>query len=80
MTDFHKEVDPSILPKEYGGTMETAKMIDLWKKELKGKRERLLSYDNINLVSDQGIIRKRDKHHENEIMGLQGSFRKLEVD
>lgn len=77
---FHEEVDPKILPKEYGGKLDSGKMIELWKKELASKRDRLLSINDCNLLSDKGIIRRRDKVEENEVLGLQGSFRKLEVD
>lgn len=75
-----KHLSPEILPEEYGGVMSTSVMVELWKKELEAKRERLLSYDDMNLLSDQGIIKRKNRIVENEINGLQGSFRKLEVD
>lgn len=80
--ELHKGVDPKVLPKEYGGTMPMAEMIELWKKELALKRNRLLSYDKIRLLSDRGIIRRKNKPNANDgtIEGLPGSFRKLEVD
>lgn len=67
-----------MLPKEYGGIMPMSEMIKMWKEELEAKRERLLSYDSIKLLSDRGIIRRRNKniHVTDEV----GSFRKLEVD
>lgn len=76
--DLKDSVDPKILPKEYGGVMPMAEMIDLWKKELASKRDRLLSYDNIKLLSDRGIIKRRNKLLTDSMSS--GSFRKLEVD
>lgn len=59
-----------------------AEMIELWKQELAVKRNRLLSYDKMRLLSDRGIIRRKNKAVlENGIAdSLPGSFRKLEVD
>jgi len=72
-------LDPHVLPKEYGGTMPMQEMISLWKKEMLAKRERLLSYDAMNLLSDRSII-TRQKNPPGNIEELQGSFRKLEFD
>lgn len=56
-------------------------MIELWKQELAVNRDRLLSYDTMNLLSDKGIIRRRDKVEDLTGSGsLPGSFRKLELD
>nr|CAI5823391.1 unnamed protein product [Callosobruchus analis] len=48
-----KKVDRYCLPKELGGDMPAKEMIDLWKVELAAKRKRLLSFDCMNLLSDQ---------------------------
>lgn len=81
-SDLHKNVDPKLLPKEYGGEMPMSEMIALWKEELEAKRERLLSYDSIKLLSDRGIIRRRSKSviAADGASSVPGSFRKLEVD
>ncbi|XP_031356525.1 clavesin-2-like [Photinus pyralis] len=78
LADLHKVLDPPTLPSEYGGIMSTNEMIELWKEELINKRDRLLSYDRMNLLSDQGIIRRRTKI--NDADSLNGSFRRLHVD
>ncbi|GLV32188.1 Cellular retinaldehyde binding protein [Carabus blaptoides fortunei] len=76
-----KHVDRRVLPKEYGGDMPMKEMIELWKQELAVNRDRLLSYDTMNLLSDKGIIRRRDKAEDLTGSGsLPGSFRKLELD
>ena len=55
-------------------------MIDLWKKELAAKRDLLLSYDSMHLLSDRGILCRRNKSSQDDTGSLPGSFRKLEVD
>ncbi|XP_045463900.1 alpha-tocopherol transfer protein-like [Harmonia axyridis] len=78
-----ENVDKHCLPQEMGGVMPMSEMIKLWKEELKQKRNRLLSLEKIHLLSDQGIIsRKNIAEHMNnaESQGICGSFRKLEVD
>ncbi|KRT81087.1 CRAL-TRIO domain containing protein [Oryctes borbonicus] len=77
--EVHKNVDPKVLPKEYGGEMPISEMIALWKKELMEKRQRLLSFDRMQLISDKGITTRKNNTAEDEY-GIQGSFRKLEVD
>lgn len=42
-------VDKSIFPKEYGGTIPMAEMIEMFKKELAEKRQILLSHDKMNV-------------------------------
>lgn len=80
--DVLKNVDPQVLPKEYGGVMPIAEMVELWKQELAKKRDRLLSYDRMKLLSDRGIITRRNKLTgcSLEDGSVIGSFRKLEVD
>ncbi|KAL3275957.1 hypothetical protein HHI36_020691 [Cryptolaemus montrouzieri] len=77
------KVDKKCLPLEFGGVMPSAEMIQLWKKELSEKRDRLLSMTKMELLSDKGIIsRKTIEEHTNgfNMEGLTGCFRKLEVD
>lgn len=79
-SELHKNIDPKVLPKEYGGDMPVSEMVALWKMELAEKRDRLLSYDRIQLLSDKGIVRRSNNVQINDDLGLQGSFRRLEVD
>ncbi|GJQ77894.1 hypothetical protein Trydic_g16146 [Trypoxylus dichotomus] len=77
--EVHKYVNPKVLPKEYGGDMPIPDMIALWKQELMEKRQRLLSFDAMRLLSDKGIITRKNNKAVDEF-GVHGSFRKLEVD
>jgi hypothetical protein len=81
---LRKRVDPKVLPKELGGSIPMAEMIDLWKKEVSAKRESILHLDDIQLLSTKSIItRRNNQQNENSslmINSLQGSFRQLEVD
>lgn len=61
--------------------MPMKEMIELWKQELEVNRERIASYDCMRLLSDKGIIRRRNKVKDVTGSGsLPGSFRKLELD
>uniref|UniRef100_A0A1L8DZ54 Putative phosphatidylinositol transfer protein sec14 n=1 Tax=Nyssomyia neivai TaxID=330878 RepID=A0A1L8DZ54_9DIPT len=79
-----KKVDKECLPLEMGGSMPMAEMIDLWKAELAAKRETILTLDEMELLSDRGIISSRDKNNNSnsstQMDSIAGSFRKLEVD
>lgn len=76
---LHENINRCILPAEYGGDMPMSKMIELWKMELAAKRERLLSLENMTLLSDRGIIRRSVKSPP-DVIEMQGSFRKLQID
>lgn len=84
LKQLHEKVDPRVLPKEYGGTVPMAEMIELWKIELSSKRDRLLSLDKMELLDNKGIITSKNKHNDNSlavsVTSIAGSFRKLEVD
>ncbi|KAL0279833.1 UNVERIFIED_CONTAM: hypothetical protein PYX00_001310 [Menopon gallinae] len=70
--DLHGSLDSKCLPKEYGGTMPLAEMIDLWKQELARSKPNLLALDNMKSLVP---IRRRNK-----IDAMEGSFKKLEID
>ncbi|KAJ9577123.1 hypothetical protein L9F63_006295 [Diploptera punctata] len=81
---LNKGVNPKVLPKELGGTMPMAEMIELWKKELAAKRDRILKLDEMKLLSTKSIITRRNNNHIDSssalVNSIEGSFRKLEVD
>jgi len=75
-----KCVDPKILPLEYGGVVPLADMIGDFKKYLETKRDVLLALDDMKI----NILNKKTKFEteleDQHIVGLPGSFRKLQVD
>lgn len=87
-------VDKNLLPKEYGGIMPMAEMIELWKLELEANRQILLDNDKMvvnhsmysvgaqegSVVALRHPITNCDVANDQNDYGLQGSFRKLEVD
>lgn len=79
---LHQKVGKHCLPLELGGTIPAKQMMDLWREELEAKRERLLSFDKIILLSDKGIITRRNspRNDETGIGSVSGSFRKLNID
>lgn len=87
MQDLCKKLDPACLPKELGGSIPLADMIESWKQELATKRNTLIALDNMRLLSDRGIISRNGNDRNNNGYGsslgmetMTGSFRKLEVD
>ncbi|KAK9500677.1 hypothetical protein O3M35_001900 [Rhynocoris fuscipes] len=84
-----KSIDTNMLPKEYGGKMPMAEMIELFKKELEAARPTLLSHDEmkvkLELFSEGakvGAVSALKNNSCNPFKNdvLSGSFRKLEVD
>uniref|UniRef100_A0A1L8DAJ2 Putative alpha-tocopherol transfer protein n=1 Tax=Nyssomyia neivai TaxID=330878 RepID=A0A1L8DAJ2_9DIPT len=87
-------IDNSLLPAEYGGEMPMAEMIKLFKKELEEKQSVILNNDKMGLKLDMyppealegslGAINRACGIQGDSVgstfHGLQGSFRKLEVD
>ncbi|XP_039286268.1 alpha-tocopherol transfer protein-like [Nilaparvata lugens] len=83
LEDCHTKLDPKVLPKEYGGVIPMSDMIDMWKKEVASKREKLLSLDKMKLLNNKNISahnQLNNAKNKSEIMNLTGSFKKLEVD
>jgi hypothetical protein len=68
-------VDPKILPCEYGGDVKAAKMVDDFKKILHKNRQKFLDLDN--LQTNFPLDYRSSNKMTNEISG---SFRKLEID
>ncbi|CAO1428131.1 unnamed protein product [Diamesa hyperborea] len=89
-------VEKDILPKEYGGIVPMADMIDAYMKELRSYKERIAINDEMKINMEMypeavrvGKIRAmrepidgeyNSNNKSSEINGIQGSFRKLEID
>lgn len=74
-----------VLPKEMGGKIPMAEMIELFKMELATSRSNLLALDNMKIINDSGIIGRRNVDRNNNAVSSRseqvvGSFRKLEID
>lgn len=79
MESLFEKVDKRCLPKEMGGEIPREEMVSSWQTELENRQKRLLTIDQIELLSDRGIICSRNAAR-NALNTLSGSFRKLEVD
>lgn len=74
-----------VLPKEMGGKVPMAEMIELFKMELTASRSNLIALDNMKLLNDSGIVGRRNVDKNNNAVSsnsdqVVGSFRKLEID
>ncbi|KAF5287384.1 hypothetical protein FQA39_LY15922 [Lamprigera yunnana] len=76
--DLYGELPQSLLPKEYGGengSVETIKME--WKKKLESYRDWFL--ENGYYKSDESL-RCGERRTTNNVFGVEGSFRKMDID
>lgn len=89
-------VDTNLLPKEYGGAVPMREMIDSFLKELETKRDVLLNNDKMDVhlhlyptsIREGSVrsLKKSIEEHEPptsgkiDLQGVQGSFRRLEID
>lgn len=80
MEDLHKNIDTKILPKEYGGEVPLSEMISKLKATLAAKREQLLALDEMYIEIDEKSCPLVSEMNEELGMGLEGSFKKLQVD
>lgn len=88
--DLKKKMDVDCLPKEMGGQIPMADMVEMWKMEIASKRDMLIGLDKMKILSDRGIISKSKGDRTNNAnintgsefreVSVAGSFRKLEID
>jgi hypothetical protein len=78
--DLKKYINPELLPSDYGGTLpKTAdELTEDWKEVLIENRDWFLSQNS--LLCDETRRTKKPNVKVNMLTGLEGSFRKLEVD
>lgn len=74
-----------VLPKEMGGKVPMAEMLQLFKAELATSRNTLIALDKMEILDDSGIIGRRNADKNNNTVSeksdqVSGSFRKLEID
>ena len=74
-----------VLPKEMGGKIPIAEMIQNFKMELATSRSTLLALDKMKILNDSGIIGRRNVDKNNNAVSdksdqVIGSFRRLEID
>ncbi|KAI9559252.1 hypothetical protein GHT06_016041 [Daphnia sinensis] len=78
MESLYKEIPKSILPKDYGGdNMSVAELTTYWKKKCEDRRDFLIAQSKVK--SDESRRPGRPKTAD-ELFGIEGSFRKLNVD
>lgn len=76
--ELHANIDKRILPKEYGGEVPMAEMLEKFKAQLKEKREKILSLDDMYIEIDEKTL--VSEANEELGIGIDGSFKKLTID
>jgi len=78
LESLHKEVCKDILPKEYGGDgLSLAQLTEYWKKKVEDSRDFLLEREKMK--SDEPKRPGRPKTSQ-DLFGMEGSFRQLNID
>ncbi|XP_059490712.1 clavesin-1-like [Neocloeon triangulifer] len=78
--ELQKAVDINILPKEYGGSVPMKDMIEQFKAKLKSQKSRIASLEPMTINIKPGSKLNMDISQNDDLLGVTGSFRKLEVD
>lgn len=78
--ELHEKVDKKILPKEYGGEVPVAEMVEKFKAVLKEKRDAILSLDDMYIEIDEKTCPLVSEMNEELGIGIDGSFKRLTVD
>lgn len=73
-------MNPKILPKEYGGEVPLADMITELKKKLKEKRDQVVGLDDMYIEINEKDCRLLSEMQEELGLGIDGSFKRLQVD
>lgn len=78
MDAVHKHIPKHLLPKEYGGENGTIQdLIDYWEKKVVSYREFLLEDEAYGTDESKRLTVHK---HADSLFGVEGSFRKLDVD
>lgn len=81
LEDFQKRINTKILPKEYGGHIPKADMINEFKEEIRDYREFFLNLDNrIQTTFNKNSKTKYNPSSDLSDTSFLGSFKKLELD
>lgn len=80
LDDLKAKINPSILPKEYGGTVPVADMIAKFVERCKQSRLRILALDDMYIEITKNSPFWQECEDQEIESGMCGSFRKLEVD
>ncbi|EAT40269.1 AAEL007999-PA [Aedes aegypti] len=78
--ELYKKVDKDLLPKEYGGKIPQAELIESFKKRCTEMRPLLLAYDEMDMEIANDSEYRNDGTGDELESGAIGTFRKLQVD
>ena len=77
---LHRDIDKSILPLEYGGEIPLSHMIEKFQKKLCEKRDAVLALDDMFIELNENESKLLREMKSELGLGLDGSFKKLEID
>ena len=78
LTKFHDDVGLEILPAEYGGSNGTIEeLTKYWKKKVEDNRNNLMKISKFKTDESK---RPGKPKSQSDFFGIEGSFRKLDID
>ncbi|KAF4519787.1 hypothetical protein B566_EDAN009038 [Ephemera danica] len=80
LDDFRKDYDVKILPKEYGGEVPLADMISQFQTKMKSREANVHALEKMHINIRPGSKLSNEVGADDAVLGVTGSFRKLEVD
>lgn len=80
MDELHADLDPKILPKEYGGIVPLSEMVEELKKKLREKRDLVVALDDMYIEINEKDCKLLSEMNEELGLGIDGTFKKLTVD
>ncbi|XP_050300065.1 retinaldehyde-binding protein 1 [Anthonomus grandis grandis] len=78
--ELHAKIDKKILPKEYGGEVPLAELVEKFKIHLKAKRDDILALDDMYIEIDEKTCPLVSEMNEELGIGIDGTFKRLTVD
>lgn len=80
MEELHADLDPKILPKEYGGVVPLSEMVEELKNKLREKRDQVVALDDMYIEINEKDCKLLSEMNEELGLGIDGTFKKLTVD
>ncbi|XP_064552531.1 clavesin-2 [Drosophila montana] len=79
INEFYKYVPRELLPQDYGGPLEEAKVArDIYYKKLMDDRKQMLEFETRHQVNEK--LRPGKPKNASSLFGIEGNFKKLDID
>lgn len=81
LNQLHAQINTACLPTHYGGEIKFEDMVSYTKQLISEYRKKILSLDDMEILSTRGIQSSKNRNQTNgDVISIEGSFRKLDID